>query len=227
MAVVVNWFEWIIPQLCIPFIHMGLGWGNHNILLNIWKQTNEYRSCIQRTPQLLRVQTDSYTEACVGQMCVLWKWLCSEEGGTSKSGFGRQLQERLVERHFISNLFNNWRMWQWLWLLPKYKTQEIPYERLAEMPPTGTEPDMLHTCRVSRAGSSICKNFTLELKTTWFSFLMRNRRLHQLNQQYTYLVSVVWLILYGKSYHTISARQHNNTGVTRRRSVVGKIHSVS
>lgn len=46
MAVVVNWFEWIIPQLCIPFIHMGLGWGNHNILLDIWKQTNEYRSCI-------------------------------------------------------------------------------------------------------------------------------------------------------------------------------------
>lgn len=78
------------------------------------------------------------------------------------------------------------------------------------MPPTGTESDVLHTCRVSRAGSSICKNFTLELKTTWFSFLMRNRRLHQLNQQYTYLVSVVWLILYGKSYHTISARQHNN-----------------
>lgn len=159
------------------------------------------------------MQTDSYTEACVGQKCVLWKWLCPEEGGTSKSGFGRWLQERLVERHFTSNLFNNWRMWQWLWLLPKYKTQEIPYERLAEMPPTGTEPDMLHTYRVSRAGSSICKNFTLELKTTWFSFLMRNRRLHQLNQQYT--------------CHTISARQHNNTGVTRRQSVVGKIHSVS
>lgn len=221
MAVVVNWFEWIIPQLCIPFIHMGLGWGNHNILLDIWKQTNEYRSCIQRTPQLLSL---CGAEVCAVKVALFWR---RGDGRTSKSGFGRQLQERLVERHFISNLFNNWRMWQWLWLLPKYKTQEIPYERLAEMPPTGTEPDMLHTCRVSRAGSSICKNFTLELKTTWFSFLMRNRRLHQLNQQYTYLVSVVWLILYGKSYHTISARQHNNTGVTRRRSVVGKIHLVS
>lgn len=94
MAVVVNWFERIILQLCIPFIHMGLGWGNHNILLDIWKQTNEYRSCIQRTPQLLRVQTDSYTEACVGQKCVLWKWLCSEEGGTDG------LQNQVLEGNF-------------------------------------------------------------------------------------------------------------------------------
>lgn len=70
MAVVVNWFEWIIPQLCIPFIHMGLGWGNHNILLDIWTQTNEYRSCIQRTPQLLSL---CGAEVCAVKVALFWR----------------------------------------------------------------------------------------------------------------------------------------------------------